>query len=209
MVWFRTDYKLDPGTVTWGNKEKIEGWRQTGKADKSEKQLRYGSSNRPEEQESLAFHFHKVKDLETALIQLFIWWCTLTQATGNHHWLSFLSYLTVCSQEKTNKYQKNPVIYSSKTNNWLSLCFCWDWQHSMYDSLSRKLQFSSELLACICQTNQTHNRSHKVTGCKLLNPNVAVHTDMLGLVQSPVTRLPLTSVGSGQSAALCRARPKQ
>jgi len=72
MVWLRIGYKLDPGTVTQSNKEKKEGWRQIGKADKSERQLRYGSSNRSEEQEFLAFQFHKAKALETELIQLFI-----------------------------------------------------------------------------------------------------------------------------------------
>lgn len=70
MVWFRTDYKLDAGTAAWSNKENKGGWRQTGKAGKSERQRRYGSSNRPEERESWAFRLHHVKDLE--LLQLFV-----------------------------------------------------------------------------------------------------------------------------------------
>lgn len=101
MTWFRTDYKLDP--ETWHEaikKRKKAGDKTTEKTDNLERQWRYRSSSRWEEQESLKSHFHKVKDLEREPMQLFIQWSTLTQATGNHHWLPYHGYLTVHSQEK-------------------------------------------------------------------------------------------------------------
>lgn len=67
----------------------------------------------------------------------------------------------------------------------------------------------SALTAASVKPTKPHNRSHKVTGCKRLNPRVTGHPDKLGLVQSPATRLPLTAAGAAQSAVPRRARPKQ
>lgn len=143
------DYKLDTKRVTWSNEEKKKGWRQTGKADESERQLSTEAAT--DQRNRSPWHFNPVQ--WTAWRQLF-----MTMYTDSSHWEPSPTFIPQTPHRpqpgKPNKHHTAPLIYSSKrlTSGRVSAFAETGSTARIISSAENSSSFSAH--GCICQTNQ-------------------------------------------------------